>query len=24
VWGRVEADGVVGPKTWPVLLRVHK
>jgi hypothetical protein len=23
LWGRVEADGVVGPKTWPVLLRVH-
>lgn len=23
LWGRVEADGIVGPKTWPVLLRVH-
>jgi murein L,D-transpeptidase YcbB/YkuD len=23
-WGGVEADGIVGPKTWPVLLRVHK
>ncbi|WP_030174572.1 peptidoglycan-binding domain-containing protein [Spirillospora albida] len=22
-WGGVEDDGVVGPKTWPVLLRVH-
>ncbi|WUI00465.1 peptidoglycan-binding protein [Spirillospora sp. NBC_00431] len=22
-WGGVEADGIVGPKTWPVLLRVH-
>ncbi|TDD31544.1 CHAP domain-containing protein [Actinomadura sp. KC06] len=22
-WGGVDADGVVGPKTWPVLLRVH-
>lgn len=22
-WGGVTADGVVGPKTWPVLLRVH-
>ncbi|NDU75223.1 CHAP domain-containing protein [Actinomadura sp. DSM 109109] len=22
-WGRVDDDGVVGPKTWPVLLRVH-
>jgi hypothetical protein len=23
VWGRVTPDGIVGPKTWPVLLRVH-
>ncbi|MEW2355833.1 CHAP domain-containing protein [Spirillospora sp. NPDC029432] len=23
LWGKVEPDGVVGPKTWPVLLRVH-
>jgi hypothetical protein len=23
-WGKVDADGIVGPKTWPVLLRVHK
>ncbi len=22
-WGDVDDDGVVGPKTWPVLLRVH-
>jgi len=22
-WGGVPADGIVGPKTWPVLLRVH-
>ncbi|MFI0485487.1 peptidoglycan-binding protein [Actinomadura sp. 9N215] len=22
-WGGVDADGVVGPKTWPVLLRVN-
>ncbi|MGI5165376.1 peptidoglycan-binding protein [Spirillospora sp. CA-253888] len=22
-WGGVAADGIVGPKTWPVLLRVH-
>ncbi len=22
-WGGVTADGAVGPKTWPVLLRVH-
>ncbi|MQY06121.1 peptidoglycan-binding protein [Actinomadura macrotermitis] len=22
-WGGVESDGVVGPKTWPVLLRVN-
>lgn len=22
-WGGVSADGEVGPKTWPVLLRVH-
>ncbi|WP_131740363.1 peptidoglycan-binding protein [Actinomadura roseirufa] len=22
-WGGVTADGIVGPKTWPVLLRVH-
>ncbi|MGH3241897.1 MAG: peptidoglycan-binding protein, partial [Spirillospora sp.] len=22
-WGGVDADGIVGPKTWPVLLRVH-
>jgi hypothetical protein len=22
-WGRVKPDGIVGPKTWPVLLRVH-
>ncbi|GGV34297.1 hypothetical protein GCM10010182_67770 [Actinomadura cremea] len=22
-WGRVTADGEVGPNTWPVLLRVH-
>ncbi|TMQ94395.1 CHAP domain-containing protein [Actinomadura soli] len=22
-WGGVDVDGVVGPKTWPVLLRVH-
>jgi len=22
-WGGVEADGIVGPQTWPVLLRVH-
>jgi hypothetical protein len=22
-WGGVDDDGVVGPKTWPVLLRVH-
>ncbi|TDD37908.1 CHAP domain-containing protein [Actinomadura sp. KC06] len=22
-WGDVDADGIVGPKTWPVLLRVH-
>jgi len=23
-WGGTAADGIVGPKTWPVLLRVHK
>lgn len=23
-WGGTTADGIVGPKTWPVLLRVHK
>ncbi|MFC5747143.1 CHAP domain-containing protein [Actinomadura rugatobispora] len=23
VWGRVTPDGIVGPQTWPVLLRVH-
>jgi hypothetical protein len=23
-WGGITADGVVGPKTWPVLLRVNK
>lgn len=23
-WGGVEADGVVGKQTWPVLLRIHK
>jgi hypothetical protein len=23
-WGGVDDDGVVGPQTWPVLLRVHK
>jgi len=23
-WGGVTVDGIVGPKTWPVLLRVHK
>ncbi|GLZ04050.1 hypothetical protein Acsp03_15160 [Actinomadura sp. NBRC 104412] len=23
MWGRVQPDGVVGSKTWPVLLRVH-
>jgi hypothetical protein len=23
-WGGVKDDGVVGPKTWPILLRVHK
>ncbi|NEA22600.1 peptidoglycan-binding protein [Actinomadura bangladeshensis] len=23
-WGGVDDDGVVGPMTWPVLLRVHK
>jgi peptidoglycan hydrolase-like protein with peptidoglycan-binding domain len=22
-WGGIETDGEVGPKTWPVLLRVH-
>ena len=22
-WGKVADDGIVGPKTWPVLLRVH-
>lgn len=22
-WGKVEDDGVIGPQTWPVLLRVH-
>jgi peptidoglycan hydrolase-like protein with peptidoglycan-binding domain len=22
-WGHVAADGEVGPKTWPVLLRVN-
>ncbi|HEU5032514.1 MAG TPA: peptidoglycan-binding domain-containing protein [Spirillospora sp.] len=22
-WGGVTADGIVGPDTWPVLLRVH-
>jgi peptidoglycan hydrolase-like protein with peptidoglycan-binding domain len=22
-WGGVDVDGVVGPQTWPVLLRVH-
>lgn len=22
-WGKIEDDGVVGPNTWPVLLRVH-
>ncbi|GAA4336561.1 hypothetical protein BJY14_005238 [Actinomadura luteofluorescens] len=22
-WGGVDDDGIVGPKTWPVLLRVH-
>ncbi|POM25448.1 putative peptidoglycan binding domain protein [Actinomadura rubteroloni] len=22
-WGKVHQDGVVGPQTWPVLLRVH-
>ncbi|MFD0854605.1 N-acetylmuramoyl-L-alanine amidase, partial [Actinomadura adrarensis] len=22
-WGKVDDDGIVGPKTWPVLLRVH-
>ncbi|GAA2450691.1 hypothetical protein GCM10010191_80850 [Actinomadura vinacea] len=22
-WGRIEVDGIVGPQTWPVLLRVH-
>ncbi|MBW8485106.1 CHAP domain-containing protein [Actinomadura parmotrematis] len=22
-WGGVDADGIVGPQTWPVLLRVH-
>ncbi|MFF5258814.1 peptidoglycan-binding protein [Actinomadura viridis] len=22
-WGGVEVDGIVGPRTWPVLLRVH-
>ncbi|MBD2900826.1 hypothetical protein amrb99_98360 [Actinomadura sp. RB99] len=23
-WGGVTADGEVGPKTWPILLRVHQ
>lgn len=23
-WGKVDVDGIVGPQTWPVLLRVHK
>ncbi|MBX6382011.1 MAG: N-acetylmuramoyl-L-alanine amidase [Microbispora sp.] len=23
-WGGVTVDGIVGPQTWPVLLRVHK
>ncbi|MFI0353681.1 peptidoglycan-binding protein [Actinomadura sp. 9N407] len=23
-WGGVDDDGIVGPDTWPVLLRVHK
>ncbi|WP_019632689.1 peptidoglycan-binding protein [Actinomadura atramentaria] len=23
-WGKVDVDGVVGPQTWPVLLRVHR
>ncbi|WP_018654795.1 CHAP domain-containing protein [Actinomadura flavalba] len=23
-WGGVPADGIVGPQTWPILLRVHK
>lgn len=23
-WGSEDKDGVVGPKTWPILLRVHK
>lgn len=22
-WGKVDDDGIVGPQTWPVLLRVH-
>ncbi|MCP9947294.1 peptidoglycan-binding domain-containing protein [Actinomadura madurae] len=22
-WGGVDDDGVVGPMTWPVMLRVH-
>lgn len=22
-WGKVDADGIVGPRTWAVLLRVH-
>lgn len=22
-WGGAEPDGIVGPKTWPILLRVH-
>lgn len=22
-WGKVDVDGIVGPQTWPVLLRVH-
>lgn len=22
-WGGVDDDGIVGPKTWPVLLRIH-
>jgi murein L,D-transpeptidase YcbB/YkuD len=23
-WGGVDDDGIVGPRTWPVLLRVHR
>ncbi|GAA4082788.1 peptidoglycan recognition protein family protein [Actinomadura miaoliensis] len=23
-WGGVDVDGIVGPQTWPVLLRVHQ